>query len=96
MDDAIREHAEAHARAMEEGDLRRAASDLTEEARGAAGVVMAEMPNPVESAEVLSVETSGDEGVVCIRFSGADSATTVESRWAEREGRPMIVDLRLV
>ncbi len=97
MDDAaVRKHAEAHGQAVAAGDLRTAAGDLTPEAQAAAGEVMRRLPRPVTGAEVISVEDRGDEGVAQIRYGGEPEAVTVESRWAERDGRPKIVDLRIV
>jgi hypothetical protein len=96
MDEAgVREHAEGHARAMADGDLRRASSDLTEEAKKTAPAVMAEMPRPITEARVSDVVVSGEDAVAIIVYSGDDKVTTVESRWADREGRPMITELTL-
>ena len=93
---AVREYAEAHAQAMEEGDLRRAASDLSEEVKQQVGDVMAAIPNPVTKAELVSVEGTGDEAVARIRFAGEGRVTTVDSRWADVGGRPRIVGLAVV
>jgi hypothetical protein len=96
MDEArVREHAEAHARAMADGDLRRASSDLTEEAKKTAPAVMAEMPRPVTGARVSDVVASGADAVATIVYSGHDKEISVESRWADRDGRPMITELTL-
>jgi hypothetical protein len=96
MDEAtIREHARAHAAALAAGDPNRAAQDLTDEARAAAGPVMKALPRPVETAEVTGVTAEGDEFVAGILYSGGGSETLVVSRWAERDGRPMIVALAL-
>ena len=97
MNDAtVREHAEAHGRAVVEGDLRRAASDLTEGAQAGAGAVMAQLPRPLKDAEVVDVEQAGTEALARIRYSGEDGAVTVASRWADHGGRPMIVGLEVV
>ena len=93
---SVREHAEAHGNALVEGDLRRAGSDLTPEMQAVAGDVMAKFPKKVETAEVVSVEAGGDEAVVRARYGGQGAEVTVESRWAERDGRPKIVDMRVV
>lgn len=92
----VRERAEAHGKATVAGDLRTAGSDLTKDAMGAAGAVMKEMPDPLESCEVTSVESAGGEVVARIRYVGGGRTTTVESRWAERDGTPRIVDLKVV
>jgi hypothetical protein len=94
-EDKIREHAQAHGAALVAGDPNRAAQDLTDEAKAAAGPVMKALPRPVETAEVTSVTAEGDEYVAGILYSGGGSETLVVSRWAERGGRPMIVALSL-
>ncbi len=92
----VREHAEAHGAALVAGDLRTAGSDLTPEMQALAPKVMAQFPKKVTAAEVVSVEVTGDESVVQARYSGDDAEVTVESRWAERDGRPKIVDMKVV
>jgi hypothetical protein len=97
MDEAtVRERAEAHGQAMVGGDLNRAGQDLTGDARTQAGPVMKALPRPITSAEILDVRTEADEVVVNILYLGADSKATVESRWADVDGKPMIVGLRTV
>jgi hypothetical protein len=95
MDQAeIRERAEAHAKAVVEGDLVVASKDLTDEARAQAPDVMKELPRPVTGADVGEVRTEGDDFVVGILYKGQDSEKQVESRWVEAGGRPMISELR--
>ena len=92
----VRRYAEEHGRAMVEGDLIRAAGDLTTDAQARARDVMRELPRELDGAEVVTVEAAGGEEYVArIRYSGEGRDVTVESRWAERDGRPMIVDLGL-
>ena len=93
---SVREHAEAHGQALVAGDLRRAGGDLTPEMQAIAGDVMKHFPKKVETAEVVSVEAGGDEAVVQARYGGEGTEVTVESRWAERDGRPKIVDMKVV
>jgi CxxC motif-containing protein (DUF1111 family) len=89
----VRRHAEAHARAMVDGDLRRAASDLTPEAQKEAGSVMKKMPDPVTGAQIQDVVVLGDAAVARIFYAGGDTQLVVESHWENRDGRPMIVSL---
>ena len=94
MDEAVvRERAQAHGEAVKAGDLRRAAVDLSDEAKADAPAVMDTLPRPVDAVEIVGVEDANDECVVRIRYSGRH-VVVVESRWAERDGRPMIVALR--
>jgi hypothetical protein len=94
--DAVRAQAEAHARAVVEGDLRAAARDLAPEARAKAGDVMQQLPTPLESAEVTSVDVTGASGEVRIEYRGGRRAATVQTRWEERGTRPTITDLEVL
>jgi hypothetical protein len=91
----VRRHAEAHGRAVANGDLAVAGSDLDGAARSQAAAVMKSVPGTIEGAEVQSVEAAGDGFVVRTRYWGGGSEATVEARWEDRGGRPMIVGLRL-
>ncbi len=93
---AVRTHAEGHGAAMVAGDLRRAGRDLTPEAQAQAPEVMSKVPKKVESAEVVSLEVDGDEAVVRAVYKGGGTEVTVESRWGERDGRPKILDMKVV
>jgi hypothetical protein len=92
----VRQHAEAHAQATVAGDLGRAGNDLTPEAMAQAPAIMSAMPAPLTSAAVTGVRTSGGECVATIRYVGRDGEALVESRWAERDGRPKIVNLEVL
>ena len=95
-ENAVREHAEAHANAVQAGDLDRAASDLTDEAKQNAPTVMKALPRPITSTSVESVTAEGDAFVARILYSGEDSKATVASRWVDQAGRPMIASLEIV
>jgi hypothetical protein len=94
-EEVVKERAQAHGEATVAGDLKRAGSDLDRSAYAAAGEVMKQMPADLSSSEVTQVRADGDEWIVGIRYEGSASVT-VESRWAERDGRPAIVDLKIV
>jgi hypothetical protein len=97
MDEAtVREAAETHARATVERDYETAGSYLSEGMKAAAGEVMRAMPRPLTGSEVLSVEESGGLYTARIRYTGDESATTVDSRWDDVDGRPTIVGLEVV
>lgn len=94
MDEAtVRQHAQAHADALVEGDLRRSGRDLTPEAMAAAGEVMKAMPDALTAAEVTLVEPQGDAYRAVIRYRGTGSQHEVASTWREVDGRPRIVAL---
>ena len=93
---AVRAHAEAHGRAVVEREYERAMEDLSDEVKATATEVMRELPRPVTSASVERVALAGDEVLAYILYEGDDAATTVESRWADVDGRPRIVQLSVV
>jgi hypothetical protein len=99
MDESmVREHAEAHGRAVVEGDLRRAAQDLTDAVMPHAQRLMSErFPTKLTDVEILDVESLGARCRARMRYSGEGRSVTVESVWAdEGEGRPKIVELDAV
>lgn len=97
MDEAtIRQRAQDHGEATVAGDLKRAGSDLDKSAYAAAGDVMKQMPEDLSSCEVQTVREEGNDWVAAIRYSGGSASTIVESRWADRDGTPKIVDLKVV
>lgn len=96
-EETVRKHAQAHAAANASGDMARAASDLTEEARANIGPVVRQLPRPITAGEVVNVrEVDAGRFIVEIKYSGTDSTAMVESIWVERDGRPMIAETRIV
>lgn len=92
MDESVvREHADAHAKSVERGDLAAVASDMVPELQAQIEEIARELPNPTKTAEVLSVEAADDHAFVEIRYTGDDKTVTFRSRWEERGGRPLIV-----
>lgn len=97
MDEAlVRQHAEAHGAATVAGDMKTAGADLTPEGMSKAGAVMSKMPKELTGSSIESVSVEGDVATVRIRYSGTDGEVQVDSDWAERDGRPKIIDLRVV
>ena len=96
-EDTIREHAANHGKATVAGDFKTAGRDLTPEAVEQAPGVMKAMPTNLNDSSIDSVEKDGDAYVAVIDYSGAGGESTkVASRWEEREGRPRIVDLKVL
>lgn len=89
----VRERAQAHGQAVVDRDFGRAGSDLTGNAEADAPDVMKQLPRPTTSAEVVSVETRGDEIVCHILYGGEGAETTVASTWRDVDGTPRIVEL---
>ena len=95
-ENVIRSRAEAHGQATVAGDLKTAGADLDKGAYGAAGEVMKKMPEGLSASEVAGVRTEGDQAIVTIRYTGSSGSADVESTWAERDGEPKIVDLKVL
>ncbi|HEY1595093.1 MAG TPA: hypothetical protein VGF74_06845 [Thermoleophilaceae bacterium] len=92
MDEAqVRERAEEHARSVERGDLAAVTADFIPELHEAVPELAKSLPNPVNTGEVLSVEDKDDHAVVQIRYTGDDSSVTIQTRWEDHDGRPLIV-----
>ena len=93
---AVRTHAEEHGQAVKNGDLRKAGGDLTPEAQAQAPDVMSSFPKTVETADVQSLDLQGEEATVQIRYAGEGKEVTVETKWGERDGRPKILDMKVI
>lgn len=91
----VRDAATQHAEATVAKDFKTAGATLTKPAMAQAGDVMKAMPGDLSGCEIASVTSEGDEMVVAIVYRGAEGETTVQSRWAEVDGRPMITDLQV-
>jgi hypothetical protein len=88
----VRNHAEAHAKAVVDGDFDAVTADFVEELKPSVGEIGKLLPRPVTDAEVVKVDVGEDESTVEIRYSGEDgAAVTIRSIWEDRDGRPMIV-----
>lgn len=97
MDEAmVRARAEAHGRATVAGDLKTAGADLDKSAYAAAGEVMKKMPSGLSGCEIADARSEDDDWIVAIRYLGDGASATVESRWAEGEAGPKIVDLKVL
>ena len=92
MDDAkTRRAIQAHADAVVSGDFDHVIADFTEELRPQVPDIAKALPQPVERAEVLSVEVGDEESVAHIKYSGSDKDTTIQSHWRDEDGTPRIV-----
>jgi ketosteroid isomerase-like protein len=92
MDEAtIRDHVQKHADAVANGDIEAVTEDFTESMRPQVPQLAGALPNPVASAEVLSVEP-GDPTIAQIKYTGqSGDTTTIRSEWQDEDGRPRIV-----
>jgi hypothetical protein len=95
-DDVFQKHAQAHADAVMKGDMQSVMGDVLPEALAKLGPIAPQMPNPVTSAEVVSVDVDGAAAVVRIAYTGADKTVTVQSHWVDKGDRPYIDDAAIV
>jgi hypothetical protein len=94
MDEAhARSHIEAHAQAVEDGNMEAVLADFVEEMRAQAAELAPQLlPLPIKEAEVVSVDAEGDEAVARIHYTGeSGDERTLRSTWREFDGRPLIV-----
>jgi hypothetical protein len=97
MDDRrTREQVEQHADAVVRGDVDAVVADFTEALQPDFPQIAQALPQPVTSAEVLSLDVGDTESVAMIRYSGETDALTVRSRWQDEGGRPVIVHVEPV
>ena len=89
----VREHAEAICAALVAGDIERAIEELSPELRQNLGEVLALLPLPLTQATIESAERGSGSGfVVVIQLVGASETVQLQTRWKERDDRPMLVE----
>ncbi len=93
---AVRQHAQSHGQAVVDNDLNKAGGDLTGDVLTYVADIMKQLPRPVTAAEVVDVAEDGDAYTAQIRYSGEDKTVDVRSRWQDVEGRPRIVELKVM
>jgi hypothetical protein len=97
MDQQVMEQtAEQHAYAVVRGDMHAVAADLAPALRPQLPDVGKQLPQPVKSADVRRVDVRDDHTIVEIEYSGDDRTVTLRSRWEDRDGGPLIVEVKPV
>jgi hypothetical protein len=92
MDDQqTRDQIKRHADAVVRGDMDAVVADFTESLQSHVPEIAKALPQPVTSADVLSVDVGDNESVAMIRYSGENGEITIRSRWQDQGGRPVIV-----
>jgi hypothetical protein len=89
---AVRQHAEAYCEALLEGDMGRAAEELSQQLRSNLGELVAILPLPLRAATVESVEVGGSGYVAMLRLVGEGSEIELQTRWKDRDGQPTLVE----
>ena len=87
----IRNHAQAHADAVVNGDMDAITEDFAEAMRPQIRDLARALPRPVTGAEVLQVDAGDPVSVALIRYAGESGEVTIRSEWQEEDGRPRIV-----
>lgn len=91
MDDAsTRKCIQDHADAVVRGDIDAVVADFVPEMRPHVPQIAQSLPQPVKSAEVVSVEVGDQESVAHIHYAGDGGEVTIRSRWRDVDGRPLI------
>jgi hypothetical protein len=88
----VREHAESYCAALLDGDMTRAAEQLSRELRSNLGPLVAILPLPLTEATVESVEVGGSGYVAMLRLVGESGEIELQTRWKDRDGRPTLVE----
>jgi len=92
MDDIkTRSHIQAHAEAVERGDMAAIIADFSDDLRPQVSQLAKALPQPVKTAEVQNVDVGDQESIATIRYSGDSSEVTIQSHWREIGDRPVII-----
>lgn len=86
-----RDQVERHVDAVVRGDMEAVVADFTDGLRPHVPEIAKALPQPVTSAEVLSLDVGETESVAMIRYSGGTGDVTIRSRWQDEGGRAVIV-----
>ncbi len=89
-----RNHVEAHAKAVVDGDMDSVVNDFAPELRGNVSELASQLPQPVTDADVEKLDMEDDHANVRIRYSNDEQSLAIKTRWEEIDGRPMIVDAK--
>jgi hypothetical protein len=89
---AVREHAQAHADALLAGDIGKASEEMSRELRQNLGPIVAMLPMPMTEATIESVESTPTGYRVVLHLVGEGGDLRLETRWKDRDGRPTIVE----
>ena len=89
----VRDHADAFLQALLGGDVEQAAEQLSSELHSNLGQLVAMLPMPLTEASLESVERTGSGFRVVLELTGETDATRLETRWKDRDDRPVIVEV---
>src|SRR3954465_13658 len=90
-DSKARECIQAHADAVVSGDFDHVVADFTEDLKPQVPEIAKLLPQPVESAQGVSVDLGDDESVAVIQYAGAGKDVRIRSTWRDEDGVARIV-----
>jgi hypothetical protein len=91
-EEAVREHAQAHADALLSGDIGKAAESMSRELQQSLGPIVSMLPMPMTEASIESIESTPTGYKVVLHLVGEGDTLRLETRWKDRDGRPTIVE----
>jgi hypothetical protein len=89
----VRQHADAYCAALVAGDIERAAQELSDQLRSNLGQLVAMLPMPITSGAVELLERTASGFRAVLHLQGEHEETRLQTRWKERDGRPVIVEV---
>jgi hypothetical protein len=92
IEQAVRDRAQAFCDALLDGDIGRAAEEMSSQLRSNLGPVVAMLPLPLTGATIESVNTTGTGYRAVLHLVGDEGTIELETRWKDRDGRPTIVE----
>jgi 5,10-methenyltetrahydromethanopterin hydrogenase len=91
-----RQHAEAHVKAVLEGDMESITNDFVPDMRDKVQGLAEKLPRPTEDADIEKIDMEEDYALVQIRYSNERESVAIRTRWEELDGQPMIVEANVV
>jgi 5,10-methenyltetrahydromethanopterin hydrogenase len=91
-----RQHAEAHVKAVLEGDMESITNDFVPDMRDKVQGLAEKLPRPTEDADIEKIDMEEDHAMVQIRYSNERESLAIRTRWEELDGQPMIVAANVV
>lgn len=92
-EETVRDRADAYCAALVAGDIELAAEDLSKELHANLGQMVAMLPMPLTAATVESLERTASGFRAVLHLVGETDETRLETRWKERDDRPVIVEV---
>jgi hypothetical protein len=89
-----RKHAEAHAKAVVDGDMDSVLNDLVPDIRDEGKQIAQKLPQPTTDAEIKKLDMQDDHAIAEIVYSNEEESLRLRTRWEEHDGRPMIVEVK--